>query len=285
MRNRIIFIVIILIILLVVGLKINRVDPIEAELTCNYFTEALFNNNIANAVTYETASQPIAGVFPHNEAIMDMTASVLKTASNYDYDTIVLLAPNHKASVGKILISGKNWDTPFGVLEGDSELEELIVSYFGPGIIREDTVVQEDHSASIVTPYIKKYMPDVKLVTLLVNKEMSINDVYNLADALELVSEKENILVLGSIDFAHYQDYETTVLQDKKTLSLIEEGNIEQLKVLHGENLDTAEAMGVIILYSKAKGIEKLRIEEERIVSNMPYSNDYGSYMSIIARN
>jgi len=108
-----------------------------------------------------------------------------------------------------------------------------------------------------------------------------INDVYNLACSLDKVSKEENILVLGSIDFAHYQDYETTVLQDKKTLSLIEEGNIEQLKVLHGENLDTAEAMGVIILYSKAKGVEKLRIEEERIVSNMPYSNDYGSYMSI----
>ena len=283
MKNRLILVILLLIIILGICIKVNYPKTITPELTCNYFTKDLFNTNILKAITYETKSKPVSAVVPHNEGIMDMTASVLKTLSCYKYDTIILLAPNHKARIGKMLISGKSWDTPIGIVEGDEEVKEDICRSIGPEIIEEEIVVQEDHSASIVIPYIKKYMPKTKVVTILLNKEMSINDVYELAKTLDEVSRNKNILLLGSIDFAHYQDYDTTVFQDKKTLALIEDKDIEQLKVLHGENLDTSEAMGTIILYSESKGAKDLRLLEERIVSNMPSSNDYGSYMSFIS--
>lgn len=273
-----------LLVIIVLGvIVIKSEDEIEPELFCRHFNEELFYNNLAKAVAYETKAPPVAAVFPHNEGIMDMTASVLKTLSTYDYDTVVLLAPNHKALIGKILISGESWETPLGTLEGNEEIKDLICENFGKGIIEEKNVVQEDHSASIVLPYIKEYMPNIKVVTILLNKEMTVNDIYRLSESINRASDKENILLLGSIDFAHYQDYETTVMRDQNTLKLIEEKNIEQLKVLHGEHLDTAESMGVIILYSDARGAKELRVLEKRIVSNLPHTNDYGSYISMMA--
>lgn len=256
---------------------------IDIQLICKHFTNELYYNNLAKAVAYEIEESPIAGVFPHNEAIMDMSASVLKTASSYDYDTVILLAPNHKALIGKILISGGNWETPVGIVEGNEEIKDLICKNFGDGIIEETKVVQEDHSASIVLPYIKNYLPNAKVVTILLDKETTLNDIYKLAFAIEKVSQNEKILLLGSIDFAHYQDYETTVMRDQYTLELIENGNIGQLKVLHGEHLDTSESLGVIMLYCEAKGA-KLSLQEERVVSNLPYTNDYGSYMSMLTK-
>lgn len=283
MKNKIIFLVFLITLFLGVIIKINLPRPIKPELVCNYFTRDLFDKNILKATTYETKSKPVSAVVPHNEVIMDMAASVLKTLSSYKYDTVILLAPNHKALIGKILISGKSWDTTIGIVEGDEELKEEICKSIDSKIIEEEIVVQEDHSASIIIPYIKYYMPKTKVVTILLNKETTINDIYGLAKTIEEVSENKNVLLLGSIDFAHYQDYDTTVFQDKKTLDFIENKEIEQLKTLHGENLDTSEAMGTIILYSEAKGSKGLKLLEERIVSNMPKTDDYGSYMTFIA--
>lgn len=251
-------------------------------LTCNYFTESIFSKNISSAQTYEITGYPVAAVFPHNEILMDMTASVIKTLSEYDYNTIILLAPNHQAKTARLLISGESWNTPVGIMEGNLKIANKIKAYFGGGIIEETDVVEEDHSASIVMPYIKKFMPHTKVVTLLLNKELSINEVISIGEILNKISKEENILVLGSIDFAHYQDYNTTVLRDNETIRLMNSFNIEQLKVLDGKNIDTSESMGAILTYAKERGIGKINIIEERIVSNSPKTNDYGSYMSII---
>jgi len=277
-----------LVIFILIGLIIatfftyRNIEKTRPKLICNYFTEKLYRNNISNAKEYDVDEKPLIAVGPHNETMMDMTASVLKTVSKYDYDTVIILAPNHNAKAGSILISGKDWDTPVGRVNGNLGVKDKICEKIGSGIIEESQVVQEDHSASIVIPYVKEFIPNAKVVTLLFNKSVSINKVIKLGKVLKEVSDEENVLIFGSIDFAHNQDYETTVNRDKDTIRLIENFNVEELKVMNGLNIDTAEGMGCILTYLEEQGVNDINVNDERITSNLPESNSYGSYMTFV---
>ena len=98
---------------------------------------------------------------------------------------------------------------------------------------------------------------------------------------LNKLSKEKNILLVGSIDFSHYQNYNNTEKYDEETIKLIKDFNISELKVKDGKYLDSPESMGIILKYSELKGIDEVNVLEQRIVSNRPFSNDYGSYISM----
>jgi len=251
------------------------------KVNCNYYTPLLFKDNLIKSTKYNIKNKPIAIVVPHNESIMDMTASVFSSINNYKYDTIVILSVNHQAKKGKMLLSSVDFETPLGIVYGDTESKKIIKNSLGKNIIEDDEVVEQDHAASVLMPYIKTYMPDVNVVTLLFTSKTTLNEVNHISETLNELSEEKNILLIGSVDFSHYQSYEDTVKYDEETIDLIETFNSNELKTKDGRFLDSAEAIGVILNYAKLKDINKVNILEHRIVSNIPFTNDYGSYITM----
>ena len=277
MKNKIIILTILILSIVI----ISNIENVNKEINCKYFTQEIYNDNILKAQKYDVNIKPNAIIVPHNEVIMDMTASTLLSLSQYDYDTIILLSVNHKAKKNKILLSSADFITSLGCVQGNKKIKDIIKNSLGNDIIEDDEVVEDDHSASVIMPYIKTYMPNTKAVTMLFTSKVTINEVNRIAETLNNLSKTENILLIGSIDFSHYQSYIDTQKYDEETINLIEHFNIEELKIKDGKNLDSSESMSIILQYAKLKGINKINILEHRIVSNAPFSDDYGSYISM----
>ncbi|MBQ7667766.1 MAG: AmmeMemoRadiSam system protein B [Clostridia bacterium] len=248
-------------------------------LSCNYYNEKLFLTNLSKASKYDVPGKVIAITVPHNECIMDMTASALETAKEYDYDSIVLLSINHKAKVGKMLLASADFNTTLGVVRGDVETKEYIKNSLIENVIEEYEIVEEDHSASVLMPYIKKYFPDTPVTTMLFTKRMTTNDIAKVSEVLYNLSQEKNILILGSMDFSHYQNYQDTAMYDEETLKLVNNFDTIELRQKDSKNLDAREALSIILEYAKLRGFNKVSTLEHRIVSNAPSSDDYGSYM------
>jgi len=273
--------IIFLILFIVILIFINTSKEQNVQVQCKYFTETIFENNLLKSTKHEITQKPVAIVVPHNESVMDMTASMFSSLSEYNYDTVILLSVNHQAKKGKILLSGADFITPIGTIYGDVDSKEIIKNSLGKNVMEDNQIVQEDHSASVVMPYIKTYMPNTKVVTVLFTSKASINEMNYISQTLNELSKEKNILLLGSIDFSHYQSYSDTVKYDEETIHLINNFNIEELKLKDGRNLDSSESIGIILEYAKIKELKEINILEHRIISNSPFSNDYGSYMSI----
>lgn len=257
----------------------NKEENIKVQ--CKHFTQTLFDENLTKSTKYDLKQKPIAIVVPHNETIMDMTASALASVADYNYDTVIILSVNHQAKKGKMLLSSVDFETAVGTVYGDIDVKEKIKNSLGNNIIEEHEIVCEDHSASIIMPYIKTYMQNVKVVTILFTPKTTINDIKYISEILNSISKEKDILLLGSIDFSHYQTLEDIRKYDEETIELIRNFNIEELKQKDGRNLDSSESIGIILKYAKLKEIQDVNVLEHRIESNKPFSDDYGSYMVI----
>ena len=119
-------------------------------------------------------------------------------------------------------------------------------------------VIENDHSASVLTPYICEYLGDVEVVTLLVSKAATGDSLRAVAEAIAGLQEKKNILVLGSVDFSHGQTPEECAKRDEKTKQIIEEGNITELRTLDGKNLDSPEVLSIFLFLEDQLGQELL---------------------------
>lgn len=67
----------------------------------------------------------------------------------------------------------------------------------------DEGVLPNDHALSSLMPFIKYYMPDTKVVPILLSKKFSKEKPRVLADNLSKLVKKDIVLV-ASVDFSHY---------------------------------------------------------------------------------
>jgi AmmeMemoRadiSam system protein B len=131
-------------------------------------------------------------------------ASVYNAISN-DFETVVILGPNHSGIGVGIATSLETWKTPLGLLEADEGFVKEII---------KDSVIMEDpkshlgeHSIEVQLPWLQYRFRDFKIVPISINpiyfdvktcRELGIK----IADVATKLKRK--ILIVASSDFTHY---------------------------------------------------------------------------------
>ncbi len=177
-----------------------------------------WNSPAENRYNSLMAIVPHAGYIYSGEiAFKTLTQMVLKKR-------IILMGPNHTGFGQRVSIYPEgSWETPFGDIEIDGDLVGELV---GAGFKTDTLAHMKEHSLEVILPMIKYLKNDCKIVPITIS--------YLRYDECEVVAEKmyevikhyaDDITILVSSDFNHFEDENTTHKKDELAIKAILELN------------------------------------------------------------
>jgi MEMO1 family protein len=171
---------------------------------------------------------PKAIVVPHAGFIYSgrVAATGYKTLRKMskNIENIIILSPAHRYYFeGLAYHCAKNFETPYGNLEVNSEKIELVKDL---NIVNNiDAAFNLEHGLETHLPFIKKILPEVKIVPFIVGP-CRLEDVVLI---IERLIDEKTVLIVSS-DLSHFHDYDTCNKIDKQTCFLIEKLKYDRLE-------------------------------------------------------
>ena len=112
------------------------------------------------------------GIIPHDLLPGFIITDFFGRLSKQQPKTIILIGPNHyERGDYRAVSSLYGWETPFGTVEPESEIiGELVTDQL---VKIDEQVLAGDHSAAGIMPFIKYYLPDTKVVPILLSGFMT----------------------------------------------------------------------------------------------------------------
>jgi hypothetical protein len=159
------------------------------------------------------------GIVPHHLLAGHIDAAFFETIAKQRPSTIVLFGPNHFGrGFSDTITTGRDWKTVYGDVPTDRTIVAGLTEAGIAGI--EEAIVKEEHSVYSLIPFIKKSLPEAKVVPLILSNRMSFEDADALADALLDIVPKDTVFV-SSIDFSHYQRLPVANFHDALSIGVI----------------------------------------------------------------
>ncbi len=217
-------------------------------LRCNYYVEKEFMTSVEAAKHQADTSgnkpavgnRIAGGVTPHHLLAANLIAGFFRKLSDDPPKTIVVIGPNHKrVGFGGLQTSSSDWATPFGRLDANGEIVKMLVDKLNAS--ENDSVMQEDHAVSALVPYIRYYLPDVRIVPILLHGNYSTANSLKLGKLLGKISAEApgSIDIIASVDFSHYLDAGTAYKMDDITLKAIKNNDITAISRMSNDNTDS----------------------------------------------
>jgi len=164
----------------------------------------------------------VAGIIPHHLLAADLIANFFHNLEGKNYDTVILLGPNHfLTGQSDIITSAYDWQTPYGVLKHDDSILKELLYNNELSITAEESVIDSEHSINSEVAFIKKTFPRATFVPLILKPGVNQQTAEKLAQELFKISHNKNILVLASVDFSHYKTSQEAQQDDKKSITAI----------------------------------------------------------------
>lgn len=197
----------------------------------------------------------LGGVVPHHLVAAPTLAEFfsLLAKSKSVPRTIVLIGPNHyERGKGRVLSGRFDWETPFGKLEADEHLVDLLVAN-ELAVIDEETLGGE-HAIYAAVLFLKYFLPEAKIVPLVVSGRLSLEESLVLGEKLaELVDEKT--IFVGSIDFSHYLSSEDSKRKDQETLQAIRAKDYSQIASFGDDHVDSPPSLLVVLSFLEKRAV------------------------------
>ncbi|MEN3047284.1 MAG: AmmeMemoRadiSam system protein B [Candidatus Caldarchaeales archaeon] len=178
--------------------------------------------------------------------------------------TVVVVGPNHYGIGSDVSIyPGGKWSTPLGDIEVDVELVSRLAA--ASDVFTLDEVSHErEHSIEVQVPFIQfVYGEGIKFVPVCMldqTKEAAIEVGRALAAAVE---RPEEVAVIASSDFTHYEPHEEAVRRDSAVISRILNLDVDGFYRTMREVDATLCGYGpiaAVIQYAKLKSFTRARL-------------------------
>lgn len=136
------------------------------------------------------------------------------------YDTVVILGPNHRAwGFNNISIYNKGvYKTPLGEVSIDTEYADKILKQGNFTFYQKAHI--EEHSIEVQVPFLQVVLKNFKIVPIVMG-DYSRNACERLANAILENKGNRKILLIASCDLSHDKPYKEAVEMDKLGLNLI----------------------------------------------------------------
>lgn len=129
-----------------------------------------------------------------------------------------VIGPDHPEKCQEAITTGSVvYRTGFGDIDTD---EEIIQSLVDKGLVNEEPKCLEyEHSIGVQTDYLDLFLPEIKIVPIVLSSSTSDLEVKTLAE--ELNKYYEDSLYIVSVDFNHYRTVEQSLRYDEQTRKAI----------------------------------------------------------------
>jgi len=168
-------------------------------------------------------------------------------------NTVVIIGPNHTGYGAAVSVWAKGvWKTPLGEVKVNEELASSLLD----GIIQADeTAHLYEHSIEVQIPWLQHlYKEEVKIVPI----TMLAQDIETAREVGQAISQaSDNIVVIASSDFTHYEHQSMAIEKDKSMIEAIidldEEKLYQQRELLNSTMCGFGPVASVIVAAKEMK--------------------------------
>lgn len=199
------------------------------------------------------------GIIPHHLFASELLSDFFVRLSHQAPKTVILLGPNHEGK-GKegVLTSSWNWETPFGPVYADTKpLEALLTQDYAN---EDNEIVGNEHSVAGMMPYLAYYLPNTKVVPIILSSKVPLEKVEKLGEYLTGIVKVEGYVVVASVDFSHGLTSEEAAEKDTESEQVIRSFDLDTLFTFGNEHLDSPQAVGALLVAMQSLGTTNIEI-------------------------
>ena len=227
------------------------------------------NKYLDSSVKSDVENEIFALIVPHAGYVYSapVAASAYKLLKEISPDSIIILAPSHRASFkGASVFAEGIYETPLGPINLMTDFSKALLEkpYFG--FMQE--AHQSEHSLEVQIPFIQVLMPDVSICPIVMGST-DLNICTSIGRSIgDLISaQKGKTLIIISTDLSHFHPYDEAVKIDGALIDLLEK--FDEVELSRALDVGKAEACGHAPLVagmhaSKIVGATKAEIIEYR---------------------
>jgi AmmeMemoRadiSam system protein B len=222
------------------------------------------------------------GIVPHHLLPSFIIADFFSRLSVEEVETIILVGPNHyERGDANVITSKYNWENPFGTLKpnidiiNDLEKKQLLK-------INEE-VLPLDHSMTSILPFIQYYLPEAKVVPLILSNEIKEGEITVLAKELQGYIQNKKIIILASVDFSHYLTNFEAKEKNIESLRAIEKRSYDELFSFGNDHMDSPASVALVLKTMDAINANKMTVLHDTNSGEMLGDNfsQITSYLSL----
>ncbi len=201
------------------------------------------------------------GVIPHHFIAKETIKNFfeyISLESKAQPKTIILLSPDHFNSRNlveeRLFITLESDTKEFNNLKVDDLLLDNLTNKIG--FNHSNSFIAFDHGITTLLPYIKKYLPETKILPILIPFDINKEQIKYLAGIINAHASPQAI-VIASVDFSHYLPKEAAEFHDVKSINALvnfREDDLESLEV------DCWQCLYMARLFAKLRNKEHPRI-------------------------
>lgn len=199
----------------------------------------------------------VSGVLPHHLLAGNMITEFFKVVAEQKPKLVILVGPNHYRKGSKISSGLYDWQTPAGVVQVDQEICRELISQ---GIVAQnEPLMANEHSVGGLMPFIKHFLPEAKVVPIILQHGVSLKEVDELLTALESYLNEDAVL-LASVDFSHYLTRSEAQLKDQLTLQAMKKFDYSTLFQMGDDYLDSPASLASAFRLAEKRGIKDFQV-------------------------
>lgn len=187
-----------------------------------------------------SSASKIGIIVPHHLLAAEAIQMGLESVGSFEPEVIVLLAPNHKATYRKPVITHS---TPFEALGHKYAISPLVESLLSEKFaVESHERFLSEHGLYSILPFVSTSF-DVPLVPLILAPGLEEERVDALHEKLDVLLGSKKVLWIASIDFSHYLPAVISEKKDQETMQWIADRNFEALYSASNDYFDSPEVM------------------------------------------
>lgn len=189
----------------------------------------------------ENVKQTVRGIIlPHHDFAREILINSYQRVDSESYQLIVLIGPNHFYPDIKEIITADS-QTEMKISEN---LVEKITKEINSVEI-DNQLVENEHSIGIQKKYINEYLPNAKVLPLVVPPSPYQDDFQTLINKLS--NSSSNTLFMASVDFAHDLTYIEALENNKEAIKAISNFDYETINAFDDKHCDSPRAISLLM--------------------------------------
>jgi AmmeMemoRadiSam system protein B len=223
-------------------------------------------------------------ILPHAGYVYSGNVAVATVNKILPKKRLIILGPKHTAyGEGFALWRKGKWKIPFGEIEIDEEMADLILT--SGDYIKEDYLAHnEEHSIEVELPILHCFFKDFKFVPIACQVS-DINTYKNVASQIYRAVKriKDDVLFVASTDMTHYEPDSTARKKDRDAIENIINLDCEGLvKKVKKENITMCGIAPVAILIACMKDLGAKKAHVSLYQTSGDVSGDYSSVVGYV---
>lgn len=209
-----------------------------------FINKPLNQRNIEN-IENSDISSPI--ILPHFDFAREQRQAYIKKISNeITPKKIVILSVDHFGDGNQITTTDKEWDFANNEVKIDKALFQSLLAI---GIENNQNVFLNEHGIKNILPELVQAYPEAEFLPIIIGGNISIDKTEDFFTNLYRLCPDS--LIVGSVDFSHYNPNSLAQIHDQFSLSAL--SSLDEEKAYNAET-DSPQIMYIATKWAKTKG-------------------------------